>query len=130
VFKCLNESCEPTLNIYVPRSFQWYKEFPNPMGYDPYNRSQKIWESTGTPTPKMGAHLGMWVFILTLSQTLGLPSWPTPLQTIALVMSSRLGLRHMAFEKLQFVKSLMWCKNWATLSYNYFNIQWVQVWII
>jgi hypothetical protein len=29
------------------------------MGFDPYNRSLKIRESTKTPTPKMGAHLGM-----------------------------------------------------------------------
>jgi hypothetical protein len=29
------------------------------MGFDPYNCSLKIQESIGTPTPKMGAHLGM-----------------------------------------------------------------------
>ncbi len=41
------------------------------MGFDPWNRPLKIQESTGTPTPKMGAHLGVWVFILTLSHTPG-----------------------------------------------------------
>jgi hypothetical protein len=32
------------------------------MGFDPCNRSLKIWESIGTPTPKMGFHLGVWRF--------------------------------------------------------------------
>jgi hypothetical protein len=66
-FKCPNESCEPTLDIYVPRVFQWYKELFNITGFDLYNRSLKIWESTETPTPNMGAHLGVWVFILSHS---------------------------------------------------------------
>jgi hypothetical protein len=29
------------------------------MGFDLCNHSLKIWESIGTPTPKMGAHLGV-----------------------------------------------------------------------
>jgi hypothetical protein len=73
-FICPNGSCKPTLDIYVPRVFQWYKEHSNPMGFDPYNHFLKIWESTETPTPKMGAHLGMWVFILSHSPTLS-TSW-------------------------------------------------------
>ncbi len=41
------------------------------MNFDPYNRSLKIWESIGTPTPKVGAHLGvLWVHSFTLSYTL------------------------------------------------------------
>jgi len=36
-FKCSNGSCEPILDIYVLRSFQWYKIFLNPMSFDPYN---------------------------------------------------------------------------------------------
>jgi hypothetical protein len=40
------------------------------MGFDPYNCSLKIRESTETPTPKMGAHLGVWVSILTLPTSL------------------------------------------------------------
>ncbi len=33
------------------------------MSFDPYNCPLKVWESIGTPTPKMGAHLGVWGFI-------------------------------------------------------------------
>jgi hypothetical protein len=89
-FKCPNGSCKPILDIYVSIDFQWYKDFLKAMGLDPCNCSLKIWESTRTPTPKMGAHLGVWMFILTLSHT---PSWPAHLQTLALVVSQRLRLR-------------------------------------
>jgi hypothetical protein len=41
-FKCPNGSCEPILNIYVSISFQWYKEFFNPLGFDPCNPSLNI----------------------------------------------------------------------------------------
>jgi hypothetical protein len=100
-FRYPNGSCDPILDIYVLRAFQWYKELLNPMGFDPYNRSLKIQESIGTPTPKVGAHLGVWGFILSHSPTLprtwdvtpGLTSWPSPLQALALVASPRLGLR-------------------------------------
>jgi hypothetical protein len=86
-FNCPNGSCEPILNIYVPRAFQWYKEFFNPMGFNPFNHSLKIWESTGTLTPKVGAHLGVWGFIPSHSPTLlgawnvtiSLHTWPAPL---------------------------------------------------
>jgi hypothetical protein len=30
-----NESCEPILDIYVSRSFQWYNEFFDSMNFDP-----------------------------------------------------------------------------------------------
>jgi hypothetical protein len=43
--RCPNGSCEPILNIYVPRDFQWYKEILNPMGFDPCNCSLKIQDS-------------------------------------------------------------------------------------
>ncbi len=33
--KCLNESWEPILDIYVSKAFQWYKELLNLMGFDP-----------------------------------------------------------------------------------------------
>ncbi len=66
-FRCPNGSCDPTLDIYVLRSFQWYKELLNPMGFDPCNRSLKIQDFTETPTPKMRPHLGVWVFILSHS---------------------------------------------------------------
>jgi hypothetical protein len=56
-FKNSNGPCKPILNIYVPRSFQWYKEPFDPMNFIPYNGPLKIQESIGTPTPKVGAHL-------------------------------------------------------------------------
>jgi len=62
-FRCPNGSCEPISNIYIPRTFQWYMELLNPMRFDPCNHSMKIRESIGTPTPKMGIHLGVWGFI-------------------------------------------------------------------
>jgi len=104
-FKYANGSYEPILDIYVPRAFQWYKELLNLMSFDPCNRTLKIWESIGTTTPKVGAHLGVWGFIpshsLTFPRawdvTLGLPSWPAPLQALALVTNPRLGLWHYVF---------------------------------
>jgi hypothetical protein len=56
-FKCLNEQCEPILDICVPRAFQWYKEHHKPLGFDPWNCSLKFWESTKTP---LGLHLPTW----------------------------------------------------------------------
>jgi len=63
--KCLNGSCEPIWNIYISISFRWYKKLLNGKCFDLCNRSLKVWESTGA----MGAHLGMWVFMFTLSHT-------------------------------------------------------------
>ncbi len=59
-FKCPNGSCEPILDIYVLKAFQWCRELFDQIGFDPWNCSLKIWESIGTPTPKMGAHLGVY----------------------------------------------------------------------
>jgi hypothetical protein len=100
--KCPNGSCEPILDIYVPRAFQWYKEIFNPLDFDPWNHSLKIWKSIGTPTPKVRAPLGVWRFIpshsptlpRTWDVTLGLPSWLAPLQAFALVTNPKLGLQH------------------------------------
>jgi hypothetical protein len=99
--KCPNGSCEPILDIYVPKDFQWYKKFFNPMGFDPCNCFLKIRESIKTPIPKVGAHLGVWGFIP--SHYLALPgawnvthefhTWLAPSQALALVVSPRLGLR-------------------------------------
>jgi hypothetical protein len=94
-FRCPNEQCEPTLDIYVTRAFQWYKERHKPLNFDPSNRSLKFWESTGTPSPKVGVALGVWVFTpshsLTLSYTPGsmwcdssASSWPAPLQCLCI----------------------------------------------
>jgi hypothetical protein len=117
--KCPNGSCKPILDIYVPKKFQWYKELLNLMGFDPYNCSLKVWKSIGTPTPKMGAHLGVWGFIPSHSPTFPrtwnvtprLPFWPAPLQALALVMSPRLKLEH---ERMKigflFYKKAIWAK--------------------
>jgi hypothetical protein len=58
-FRCSNEQCEPILDIYVPRAFQWSKERNNPFRFDPSTRPLKFRESTGTPSPKMGIALGV-----------------------------------------------------------------------
>jgi hypothetical protein len=111
-FRCPNGSCEPILDIYVPRSFQWYKERFNPMSFDPRNCFLKIWKSTETPTPKVGAPLGVWRFIPSHSfalpgawnVTLGLPSCPAFLQALALIANPRLGLRHSTTYRSKFFK--------------------------
>jgi hypothetical protein len=59
-FRCSNGSCKPILDIYVSISLQSHKKIFKPMGFDPCNRPQKIWKSIGTPTPKLGVHLGVW----------------------------------------------------------------------
>jgi hypothetical protein len=102
-FKCPNGSCEPILDIYVPRHFQWYKKLFNPMGFDPCNHSLKIRESIETPTPKVEIHLRVWRFIPSHSPTFPgtwdvtprLLFWLAPLQAFALVASLRLGLWHL-----------------------------------
>ncbi len=59
-FRCRNEQFEPILDIYVPRTFQCYKEHHKPLSFDPYNRSLKFQQSTETPSPKVGVVLGVW----------------------------------------------------------------------
>jgi len=73
-FTCPNEQCEPILDIYVPKNFQWYKKLHNPFSFDPWNSSLKFWKSIGTPSPKVGVALGMWRF--TPSHFLTLPCTP------------------------------------------------------
>jgi hypothetical protein len=101
-FRCPNGWCELILDIYVSIAFQWYKEFFEPLGFDPCNHSLNIRESTRTPTPNMGVHLGMWGFILSHSFAfpghentilrLGLGSHPC--KPFALVVNPRLGSWH------------------------------------
>jgi len=112
-FRCPNEQCEPILNIYIPRSFQWYKEWHKPLSLDPWNLSLKFQESTKTPSPKVGVALGVWGFtpshFLTLpgvcDVTPKLPLGPHPCNPFALVVSPKLGLRqpctHFLLMKLQ-----------------------------
>ncbi len=97
-FKYSNGTWKPILDIYILRSFQWYKELFNPMSFNPYNFSLRIWESIGTLTSKVRAHLGVCGFIPshlpTLPRawnvTLEFHSQPTPLQAFALVMNPML----------------------------------------
>ncbi len=101
-FKCLNGSCEPILDIYVQRTFQWYKKFFNPLGFCPYYHFLKIQKSFGTSIPKVKTPLGVWTFIPSPRPThsgawnviLGLPFWLTTLQAFILVVSPKLGLQH------------------------------------
>jgi hypothetical protein len=81
-FKNPNGSWEPILDIYIPRAFQWYNELLNPIGFVPYNCSLKIQKSIGTPTPKVGAHLGVWGFISSHFPTLPRPWDVTPSFTL------------------------------------------------
>ncbi len=61
-FRCPNEQCEPILDIYVPKAFQWYKERQKPLSFDPSNFSLKFWKSIRIPSPKVGVALGVWRF--------------------------------------------------------------------
>jgi len=108
-FRSPNGQCEPILDINIPRAFQWYKELLKPLSFDPCNCPLKIWESTGTPTPKVELPWGVRVHSLTPSHTprsmlcdSRLPSWLATLQTLALVASPRLGLRHLKYIKNDF----------------------------
>jgi hypothetical protein len=92
-FRCPNQQCEPILDIYASRAFHWYKERHKPLRFVPSNQSLKFWESTGTPSPKVGGScLGsVRVHSLTLSYTPGSPwcdsrasFWPAPLQPFCL----------------------------------------------
>jgi hypothetical protein len=102
-FRCLNEQCEPILNIHVPRAFQWYKKRHKPLIFDPSNRSLKFWESIGTPSPKVRVALGVSVSVhsLTFFYTLGsmwcdswASFWPTPLQCLCLDSRASFLLAH------------------------------------
>jgi hypothetical protein len=124
-FRCSNGSCKPIPNMYVLTIFQWYKECLNSMSFGPFNRSLKIWESIGTPIPKVGVSLGVWGFIPshsfalpgTWNVTLGLPSWFATLQALALVASPRLQLRQI---RLSIYKHLL--PFWIQLTF--YLLQW------
>ncbi len=59
-FKCPNGWCEPILDIYFSKSFQWYKEHFNPMSFDLCNCLIKFQESirtlTGSSFGSVGVH--------------------------------------------------------------------------
>jgi len=106
-FRCPNEQCKPILDIYVWRAFQWYKERHKPLSFDPWNCSLKSWESTGTPSPKVGVALEVWGFIPSHFPTLsgvcdvthGLSLGLHPCNPLALVANPKLGLRHESWER-------------------------------
>jgi hypothetical protein len=96
------------------------------MGFDPWNCSLKIQKSIKTPTPNVGGHLKVWGFIPSYFHTLprpwdltpGLPSWPTPLQTLALIANPRLGLRQDLCSWIQFHSGGIFFI-WMTLSITF-----------
>jgi hypothetical protein len=57
-FRCPNGSCEPISNMYVPRSFQCYKERLNPMSFNPYHCSLNIRESISNLNSQNGSSFG------------------------------------------------------------------------
>jgi len=73
-FLCPNGLCKPILDIFVLKAFQLYNELSNPTNFDPWNHLLKFFKSIETPTPKMGAHLGVCGFIPSDSPTL-LGAW-------------------------------------------------------
>jgi hypothetical protein len=112
--KYSNGSCEPILNIFVLRTFQWCKELFNLISYDLSNRSQKIWKSIRFPTPKMRPHLGVCGLIPSHSLALlGVWMWvlgcifgPQLSMPLALVTSPKLGSWQCYFGKKDFCKLL------------------------
>jgi len=100
-FRCPNEQCKPTLDIYVPKAFQWYKKRHRPLSFDLWNCFLKFWESTETPSLKVGVALEVWGFTPSQFFTLlrvcgvtpGLPFSPHPCNPFALVTSPKLELR-------------------------------------
>ncbi len=110
-FRCPNGSWEPILDIYVSIAFQWYKKFFESIIFDPYNRVLKIRKSIWDSNSHNGSSLGsVRVHSLTLfalleacDVTLGPPFWPATLQALALVVSSRLGLRKHIWILLRFI---------------------------
>jgi len=118
-FRCPNEKCKPILDIYVPKSFQWYKKHHKPLSFDPSNRSLKFWESTGTPSPKVRVALGVWRFTPSHFPTLprvcdvtpGLPLGPHPCNPFALVASPKLKLQHLK----QYLKEYLAMENYDSI---------------
>jgi len=93
---------------------------------------QSLSEDSGVhqdSNPKVGAHLGMWGFIPSHSLaflgawnvTPELHTWPTPSQTLALVMSPRLGLRNIWYTPF-FKKNWLIINSNLTKSYKKFRI--------
>ncbi len=110
-FRCPNEQCEPILDIYVPRAFQWYKKCHKLLSFDPSNRSLKFRESTRTSSPKVGVALGVWGFTPSHFPTLPrvcamileLPFDPHLCNPFALVVSPKLRLHWSLVKLIKFI---------------------------
>ncbi len=124
--KCPNGLCEPVLNIYIPRTFQWYNERFNPMAFDPCNCFLKNWEFIETPTPKMGTPIlpGAWDVIPKL------PSWPALLQALALVVSRRLRLQQSDLCRSWLLKCLEWCNNKIMAYFFFWKYTWTWIFFL
>jgi hypothetical protein len=55
-FKYPNGSCEPILNISVPRTFQWHKELFNPMNLDPWIQESNSQNGSSLGNVKVPPH--------------------------------------------------------------------------
>jgi hypothetical protein len=51
-FKYSNGMCEPILDIYIPKTFQWYKELFNPMNLTPVIVFWRFESPLGLQLPK------------------------------------------------------------------------------
>jgi hypothetical protein len=83
-FKYPNGSCEPILDIYILRTFQWYNEIFNPMSFDPFIVVWRFGSPLGLQFPKWEFNWECERFIPSQSPTLprawnvtlGLQFWP------------------------------------------------------
>jgi hypothetical protein len=106
------------------------------MSFDPWNYLLKIWKCIQTPTPKVGAHLGVWGFILshfptfprTWNVTPELHFWPAPLQALALVVSPRLRLQQCICANKctsQHTKKCKYIVQMFEMIYNYYEFSYI-----
>jgi hypothetical protein len=73
-FRCPNGQCNPILEIYITRTFQWYKELLEPLSFDPCNHSLNI-EDDAFPSPKLDPR---WALIYKTMELWGLEgTFPT-----------------------------------------------------
>jgi len=98
-----NGSCEPILNIYVLKNFPCYKKLFNPMSFDPYNRSFKIWsvhlDSNSQSGNSFGSVEGSFphIFLHSRKHEMWLPGFTLSPRTFVspyLCHDPRLGLQH------------------------------------
>jgi hypothetical protein len=64
-----NGSCKPILDIYIPRTFQWYKELFNSIIFDPWNCRLKMWEHGDSNSQNWSSLRSVGVHFFTLSYT-------------------------------------------------------------